>query len=74
MEVYKNAHESGVLLYDIGNNFIILEFADNKRYLYNYQQPGKKHVETMKQLAKQGSKLNTYINKHVRENYFERLK
>ncbi len=74
MQRYKNAGNSGVQLFEVGTGFIILEFGDATRYLYNYEKPGKHHVDNIIKLAKKGSDLNTYINKYVRDNYFEKLK
>ncbi|MEJ7680018.1 MAG: hypothetical protein WKG06_19600 [Segetibacter sp.] len=55
-------------------NGIILEFKDGRTYLYNYRKPGKRDVENMKILVLSGSGLTTYVNQHVRDNYYKRLK
>ena len=73
MDQYHNASGSGIQSFKIGKDYIILEFADSERYLYSYKKPGKKHVDSMIDLAKKGSGLNTYINKYVRGNYMEKL-
>lgn len=73
MQRYINSRTSGVQLFESGKDFIILEFGDKKQYLYNYNKPGKHHVEKMIALAKKGTGLNTYINKNIRNNYAERL-
>lgn len=73
MQSYQNAGNSGVQLFEVGSDFIILEYGDSTRYLYNYIRPGKHHVQSMIKLAENGSGLATYINKYVRENYFEKL-
>lgn len=66
---------SGISRYEILDEAIILEFRmDRKRYLYSYRKPGKQQVEEMKQLAREGRGLATYVNQHVRENYEKRLK
>lgn len=66
--------KGGILGYEILENGIILEFkAGKSRYLYSYKHPGKKHVEEMKRLAREGEGLTTYVNQHVRENYEKRL-
>ena len=70
MQKYKSKNESsGVLRYESGLDYIKIEFHDHKVYLYNYQKPGKEHVENMKRLALSSKGLSTYINVHVRENY-----
>jgi len=38
--------------------------------LYNYEMPGKKHVEVMIHLAEDGEGLATYVNLNVKEKYF----
>jgi hypothetical protein len=69
MEKY-TGEESGVVLYEIGEDYIICSFADDPaKYLYSYKKPGKKHVEAMKPLARRNKGLTTYINQHVRKNY-----
>ncbi|OCX53438.1 hypothetical protein BEL04_03820 [Mucilaginibacter sp. PPCGB 2223] len=74
MHTYKNeAENSGVSAYEIGTDFIIIEFEDTNRYLYTYQSTGKEHIEQMKILAITGQGLATYINQHVREHYAEKL-
>jgi hypothetical protein len=72
---YKHEGSSGVKAYQSGADFIILEFEnaakDRKRvYLYNYEVPGKTHVETMKKLARKGEGLTTYKNKYFRSDYY----
>ncbi len=74
MQRYQNAGNSGVQLFEAGSEFIILEFRDATRYLYNYIRPGRQHVHAMMKLAEKGIGLATYVNKHIRDNYFERLK
>lgn len=75
MEQYKgqNDHHTGVRAYEMLPDGIILEFQDHSKYLYNYEKPGKHHVEEMKRLAKTGSGLTTYVNQHVRENFKRKL-
>jgi len=75
MERYKGKlnHPTGVSGYEIGDQYIILEFEDKDQYMYNYTHPGKEHVEKMKRLAQIGSGLNTYVSKHVGKNYFKKL-
>jgi len=74
MQAYKNLTENaGVSAYKIGDNFIIVEFEDGSRYLYDYMSAGKEHIEQMKILAITGQGLTTYINQHVRQHYAEKL-
>lgn len=72
MQTYHGGN-SGVSAFNIGPNFIIIQFKSGDRYLYNYVAPGRRHVEEMKKLAARNSGLATYINQHVRELYAARL-
>lgn len=70
MEKYRDLSEnSGVTGYEILEEGIVLQFGSEKFYLYDYQMPGKDHVENMKVLVERGEELTTYINQYVRENY-----
>ncbi|USQ13973.1 hypothetical protein J2N86_01075 [Legionella lytica] len=74
MEAYQNKSGiSGVVAYEIGGDFIKVKFQKNNGvYLYNYQSPGALHVEAMKERAMDGIGLATYINEHIRKNYFSK--
>ena len=65
--------DSGVARYEIGEDFIDVEFKGGGAYRYGYAATGAAHVETMKLLAGTGTGLNAYINRHVRERYDRRL-
>jgi len=65
--------DSGVLAYQSGPNFIIVEFKSGGGYRYDYTTPGRRHVEAMKKLPESGDGLATYINQHIREHYAEKL-
>lgn len=73
MEHYQNrGGNSNIESYDIGeDNIKILFKGATKLYVYSYQSAGEDHVERMKALAKNGSGLNSYIMKNVK-NDFER--
>ncbi len=73
MQRYPSSHPSGVGYFKTGDDYIIIEFIDGRKYLYNYEKPGKRHVEKMKMLAIRGKDLSTYINKYVRDNYALKL-
>jgi len=67
---YKNINgDSGVIAYEIGDDFILAQFHDRKTYSYSYAKAGAFHVEIMKKLARQGHGLNSYINRNVRKLY-----
>ncbi len=71
MERYKNINgDSGVYAYEIGTDFIQVQFSGTGDvYTYSYRKAGPEHVERMKLLARKGSGLNSYINKHVKYLY-----
>jgi hypothetical protein len=70
MEQYQNTKgRSGVIAYEIGPDYIRIQFQDNEIYLYTYESTGSEDIETMKTLAQQGSGLNTFINTSVRKRF-----
>ena len=70
MEPYRNlGGDSGVESYEIGSDFIRVQFSDGSVYLYTYERPGSQNVEHMKQLAVNGQGLNSFINTTVRYDY-----
>jgi hypothetical protein len=65
---YRNSiGSSGVVAYEIGDDFIKVQFHDRKIYLYSYKSAGSHHIEQMKALAARGRGLNSYINKYVKD-------
>lgn len=72
---YKNsAGTSGVTAYEIGDDYIKVEFIDGPIYLYTHNIPGTRKVEQMKNLAKTGKGLSTFISQNVRDKYASRLR
>jgi len=71
MIIYKNKNgNSNVLFYEIGNDFIDVQFnGTEKKYTYSYRSAGKENIETMKKLAKDGAGLNSFINRVVKYLY-----
>jgi len=72
MELYKNISEdSGVRSFEIGPDFIEVQFHDGGTYLYTDQSAGRDNVEQMKRLASAGKGLSTFISQHplVRNGY-----
>jgi hypothetical protein len=61
--------DSGVTHYEIGEDFIRLQFRGSAIFVYDYTMPGKLHVDRMKALAAAGRGLATYVNQHVRSRY-----
>ena len=64
--------DSGVTGYDIGPDFIRVEFRQASVYLYTYSSTGIQDVEEMKRLAAAGDGLGTYISTHIKERYARR--
>ena len=65
---------SGVSAYADLPDGLAVEFGDGHVYLYNYDCPGRFHVEHMKALASEGARLSTYISRHVGKRYAARLR
>ena len=70
MERYKNVGgDSGVTGYEIGSDYIRVQFSDGSVYLYTYASAGSNNIEQMKKLAIAGNGLNSFINRNVRKSY-----
>ena len=75
MERYANrSGDSGVSGYEIGSNYIWVEFTTGSVYEYTYSSAGSANVETMKGLATNGSGLNSFINKTVKFKYSRKIR
>jgi len=75
MEQYRNlGGDSGVTGYEIGSDFIKVNFKDDSLYLYTYESTGQQDVETMKELATAGTGLNSFISSKVRKRYAAKLR
>jgi hypothetical protein len=55
---------SGVTGYEIGIDFISLQFINGESYVYSYASAGKANIETMKSLALANKGLSTYISQN----------
>lgn len=74
MKPYKNlSGHSGITSYEMGKEHIIVAFVSGDTYRFDYDNPGRAHVENMKYLAKEGMGLSTYISKAVKGNYADKL-
>ena len=70
MELYGNLNgNSGVSYYEIGLDFIRVQFHGPAIYVYDHMRPGRPYVEHMKSLAVAGRGLGTYINEYVQKSY-----
>lgn len=75
METYRNlGGNSGVAAFEIGNDFIKVQFNDGAVYLYTYQSAGSNNIEQMKVLARAGKGLNSFIMRSVRKAYAAKLR
>lgn len=61
--------DSGVYRYEIGTDYIKVQFKAGALYTYSYSKAGKDNVEMMKKLAELGDGLNSFINKYVKQLY-----
>ncbi len=72
MEPYANlGGDSNVVAFEIGPDRITVQFASGRQrfYTYTYASAGRDHVEHMKELARRGQGLNSYIGTSVRNLY-----
>jgi len=70
MERYKNIDgDSGVAGYEIGDDFIRIQFTTGAIYLYTNASAGTQNIEQMKKLAVAGDGLNAFIDTRVRKAY-----
>ncbi len=73
MEPYGNlGGNSGVEAYEIGPDFIRVQFSTGSVYLYTYESAGSHSIEQMKELAIRSEGLNSFINTTVRHYYARR--
>lgn len=61
--------DSNVAAYEAAADFIRVEFKDGSVYLYTYASAGEANIERMKELARAGEGLNSFINKNVKYSY-----
>jgi hypothetical protein len=75
MQPYKNlSGQSTIVMYDIGGDFIDVMFKTPAKdgstiYRYSYTSAGSASIEHMKDLARQGQGLNSFITTMVRDLY-----
>jgi hypothetical protein len=69
MDAYLHAGGSGVTHYEVGADFVRVRFHGGRVYRYSYARAGVHHVERMKELAKAGRGLATYISQHAHDLY-----
>lgn len=70
MERYADIdNDSGVVAYEVGATFIRVQFSDGAIYLYTASSTGLSDIERMKQLARAGEGLNSFIMRNVGRKY-----
>lgn len=75
MIAYQNkGQNSGITAYEIGADFIRVEFTNGAVYEYSNDHTGASKVEHMKYLAEQGKGLNSYLNREVHQKYVRKLR
>src|SRR5258706_15744078 len=63
MERYANrSGDSGITDYEVGPDFVRVRFSDGSVYRYTNESAGSTNIEQMKQLARGGQGLNSFIN------------
>lgn len=68
MEKYRN-RASGVKAYEIGVDYILVQFDSFRTYKYSYRKAGEFKVEKMKTFAIKGKGLNSFINRYAKYSY-----
>jgi hypothetical protein len=72
MQRYRNwSGTSGIRFFEVGVDYIVLQWANGKPFTYTDKSIGQQNVEEMKRLAIKGSHLNKFINEHpeIRRGY-----
>ena len=74
MKPYRDlSGRSGIEAYEILDDGILIAFKGGGTYRYDVRNPGRLAVAVMKRLAVEGRGLSTYITRHVRDDYAEKL-
>lgn len=66
-------NRAGIESYALLARGIAIRFNDGSVYLYDRDCPGQLHVERMKELARAGGGLGTYLGRHVGRRYASRM-
>ncbi len=70
MQRYRNQSlTSGVVAYELGEEFIDVKFVGGDVYHYTTRRPGARDLLHMKELALRGEGLSTFISRHIRDRY-----
>lgn len=68
MKNYENEY-SGIVMYEIGDDYIDVCFREATVYRYTYDSTGAELVEQMKELATNNKGLSGFISRNVKANY-----
>ncbi|MDQ7947270.1 MAG: hypothetical protein REI78_11795 [Pedobacter sp.] len=60
----KSGKNSGVTGFEIGMDYIIVQFNFDEQYRYTYQSAGADAIEKMKSLAEKQKGLSTFISRN----------
>lgn len=75
MTPYRNlSGNSGVTAYELGDNWIKVQFGYGWVYVYNAESAGSANVEEMKSLAPSGQGLSGFISQNVRNDYADKYR
>lgn len=67
-------NDSGISAYEIGPDWIQVQFTTGGTYEYTYASVGSQNIEAMKRLAASGDGLNAYINRNVKKRYSRKIR
>ena len=62
----------GVVAFEVGPDWIDVQFTSGWVYRFSHQRPGRLRVDHMKSLAMSGQGLSTFISRHVKNRYESR--
>ena len=68
-----HGNRAGIEAFALLARGIAIRFGDGSVLLYDRDCPGQQHVEKMKELARAGGGLGTYLSRHVGRRYASRL-
>lgn len=75
MEYYTDVNgDSGVRAFEIGRDYILVEFKTGAVYEYTSLSAGRQNLDRMGQLARSGDGLNSFIKKVVPKGYSRRIR
>ena len=67
---YRKVHAaSGVVAYAFDNDAMHIQFQNGDVYVYTPAATGRLHLKVMRQLARAGAGLSTYISRQIRNRY-----